>query len=110
MSISRKQAEILKSVDVNGKKLASQLYDDKNKILLDLFDKKYISPVVDSVDGELKAVDVSLTAKGDNELSAYLDNEKNSFKNNFSYPLITNSISGVVGAVIGSFITYLLMK
>lgn len=77
---------------------------------MNLFNKKYISPVVDSVDGELKAVDVSLTAKGDNELSAYLDSEKSSFKNNFSYPLITNSISGVVGAVIGSFITYLLMK
>ncbi|MEN2353543.1 hypothetical protein, partial [Limosilactobacillus fermentum] len=49
---------------------------------------------------------LSLSAKGQKELSLYMENKRAEFKNNFAFPLLVS----IASAIIGALITYLFMK
>lgn len=106
MSLSKEQAACLKLVQQDGKAAAREMYNSENKIFQDLYSNNFFNSNMDVVNGELEVVNLSLSAKGQKELSLYIENKRAEFKSNFVFPLLVSISSAIVGALI----TYLLMK
>ena len=106
MSLSKEQAACLKLVQQDGKAAAREMYDSENKVLQDLYSNNFFNSTMDVVNGEIEVVNLSLSAKGQKELSIYLESKRAEFKSNFAFPLLVSISSAIVGALI----TYLLMK
>ncbi len=106
MSLSKEQAACLRLVQQDGKAAAREMYNSENKIFQDLYSNNFFNSNMGVVNGELEVVDLSLSAKGQKELSLYIENKRVEFKNNFAFPLLVSIASAIVGALI----TYLLMK
>ena len=105
MSLSKEQTACLRLVQQDGKAAAREMYSE-NKIFQDLYSNNFFNSNMGVVNGELEVVDLSLSAKGQKELSLYIENKRAEFKNNFAFPLLVSIASAIVGALI----TYLLMK
>lgn len=106
MSLSKEQATCLKLVQQDGKAAAREMYNSENKIFQDLYSNNFFNSNMDVVNGELEVVNLSLSAKGQKELSLYIENKRAEFKSNFVFPVLVSISSAIVGALI----TYLLMK
>lgn len=106
MSLSKEQAACLKLVQQDGKAAAREMYNSENKIFQDLYSNNFFNSNMDVVNGELEVVNLSLSAKGQKELSLYIENKRAEFKSNFVFPVLVSISSAIVGALI----TYLLMK
>lgn len=98
--ISKEQAEILKKVKINDIPKENDYYSS-NKILQELDNNEYIYMELNYENGDMNITDYKLTAKGENELSKYIENQKNNFKNNFKYPLLVNLAVGIIGYIAG---------
>ncbi|MCT6851210.1 MAG: hypothetical protein M3Z87_10985 [Lactobacillus sp.] len=98
--ISKEQAEILKKVKINDIPKENEYYNS-NKILQELDNNEYIYMELNYENGDMNITDYKLTAKGENELSKYIENQKNNFKNNFKYPLLVNLAVGIIGYIAG---------
>ena len=98
--ISKEQAEILKKVKINDIPKENDYYNS-NKILQELDNNEYIYMDLNYENGDMNIIDYKLTAKGENELSKYIENQKNNFKNNFKYPLLVNLAVGIIGYIAG---------
>lgn len=111
MQLSKEQIDVLQKVNSNDLPLDLDSYNS-NQVLIYL-EKKGLVDYEPEYDENIQLIGLKriyLTQTGKNELSIYINNKKNVFKTSFTYPLITNTISGAIGAVIGSIITYFFMK
>jgi hypothetical protein len=111
MQLSKEQIDVLQKVNSSDLPLDLDSYNS-NQVLIDL-EKKGLIDYDPEYDESIQLIGLKriyLTQAGKNELSIYINNKKNAFKTSFAYPLITNKISGTIGAVIGSIITYFFMK
>ncbi|MCI1699435.1 hypothetical protein [Liquorilactobacillus nagelii] len=111
MQLSKEQIDVLQKVESNNLPLDLDSYNS-NQILMDL-ERKGLVDYEPEYDESIQLTGLKriyLTQTGKNELSIHINNEKSAFKTTFTYPLITNTISGVIGIIIGSAITYFFMK
>lgn len=108
--LSKDQVDILNAVKKDSKLFIPDLYAGKNKVLLALNHDGYFDHDVAVVGGETVSTGIHLSAKALHDLALYEENQAQSFKNGFTYPIITSTIAAIVGAVFGSLVTYLLMR
>jgi len=112
MELSKEQIELLKLVKTNQIDTSTDYYYD-NQILQDLiYKEELIEPHMIWSDKEEGLVPDSyeLTVKGQNELSKAMEKNRKRINDNFTFPIISNAISAIIGIIIGAIATYFKMK
>lgn len=105
MELSKEQIELLKQVK-NGTISTDTDYYFDNQILQDLMYKdKLIDPHLiwsKKYDGLVPDA-YKLTVAGQNELSKSLEKKNSNWKDKILYPIITGTVTGVIGYLLGKF-------
>ena len=116
MELSKEEIKLLELVKNNDISLDPDYYYDNLKLQNLIHKKKLIVADMASEKDEddfstgLHPIKYSLTVDGENELSKSLELRKENRRKGLYYPLLTNSISAVIGLILGALATYLKMK
>ncbi|GEO59330.1 hypothetical protein [Companilactobacillus bobalius] len=105
MELSKEQMKLLKQVKENSINTDPDYYYN-NQILQDLMYKdELILATMEWDDNKetLYPTSYVLTVDGKNELSKAIEKRKNHWKDKILYPIITGTVTGVIGYLLGKF-------